>query len=238
MPRHNLARAKECVARQALALLAALCATAAVAQAAPPANPGAAAAPRLEAAPRVDFGRVQASAGIRHVAQWVLRYGDNQGLPFVLVDKTEARVFVFSPRGALLGAAPALLGLALGDHTVPGIGERKLSSIRPEERTTPAGRFVATLDKNLHGHDILWVDYDSAVSLHPVRSVDASEQRVKRLNSPSAADNRISYGCINVPLVFFNQVVVPAFAGTQGVVYVLPETQPVHVVFGSSDATN
>lgn len=238
MPRFALAGAKEGVARGALALLAALCATVAVAQSAPPAEAGAVAPPRLEAAPRVDFGRVQASAGIRHVAHWVLRSGDHQGLPFVLVDKTEASVFVFSPQGLLLGVAPALLGLAVGDHTVPGIGERKLSSIRPEERTTPAGRFVAALDKNLHGHDILWVDYDSAVSLHPVRSVDPSEQRVKRLNSPSAADNRISYGCINVPLAFFNQVVVPAFAGTQGVVYVLPETRPVREVFGSSDTAD
>jgi len=65
-------------------------------------------------------------------------------------------------------AAAALLGLALGDASIPGIGDRALSSIRPEERTTPAGRFVAALDRNSHGKGILWVDYDSAVSLHPV----------------------------------------------------------------------
>src|SRR5674476_1663356 len=62
-------------------------------------------------------------------------------------------------------SARALLGSALGDDSVPGIGDRKLSSIRPEERTTPAGRFVAALGLNLGGAEILWVDYDGAVSM-------------------------------------------------------------------------
>ena len=33
--------------------------------------------------------------------------------------------------GRLRGAAPALLGLARGDDTIPGIGDRKLSDIPP-----------------------------------------------------------------------------------------------------------
>ena len=36
-------------------------------------------------------------------------------------------------------------------------------------------------------------------------------------------DNRISFGCINVPLAFFENVVSRAFKDTTGVVYVLPE---------------
>ena len=89
-------------------------------------------------------------------------------MPFAIVDKTDAKVFVFDADGRLRGAAPALLGLARGDDAVPGIGDRALSSIRPEERTTPAGlRYVASLI-DIHGKDKLWVDYDGAVSMHPV----------------------------------------------------------------------
>ena len=53
------------------------------------------------------------------------------------------------------------------------------------------------------------------------------------LASPTAADNRISYGCINVPVKFYEDVVSPAFKGTYGIVYVLPETRPAQQVFGS-----
>jgi hypothetical protein len=151
-------------------------------------------------------------------------------MPFVIVDKVDAKVFVFNADGQLRGAAPALLGLTRGDTSVPGIGDRELSDIRPEERTTPAGRFVALLGYNLNGKDVLWVDYDGAVSLHRVFSTNPAERRLERLATPTPLDNRISYGCINVPVKFFNNVVSPAFRGTYGIVYVLPET-------GSKDET-
>jgi len=106
---------------------------------------------------RVSFGHESASPDARHVANWIVHASDNRQLPFVIVDKTEGKVFVFYADGRLRGAAPALLGLALGDESVPGIGNRKLSSIRPEERTTPAGRFDAFLGRNLRGDQILWL---------------------------------------------------------------------------------
>ncbi|MDR7151380.1 hypothetical protein J2W49_003356 [Hydrogenophaga palleronii] len=153
----------------------------------------------------------------------------------MIVDKREARVLVFDARGKLRGASPALIGLAIGDHSVPGIGDKKLSDIRPEERTTPAGRFVAHLDKNLRGQEMLWVDYDTAVSLHPVVKGHPMERRAQRLASSSPAERRISYGCINVPAHFYKQVVSPAFTGTDGIVYVLPEVRSMQEVFGTDD---
>lgn len=176
-------------------------------------------------AKQVDFKRERASADVRQKADWVLASGDNGGLPFMLVDKTDARVFLFHANGQLRGAAPALVGLAVGDDSVPGIGQRSLASIRPEERTTPAGRFVANLDINVHGKPLLWVDYESSFSLHPVVTSKAEERRAQRLATPTPLDNRISYGCINVPVNFFKQVVGPAFKGTNGIVYVLPESR-------------
>ena len=144
-------------------------------------------------------------------------------------------MFVFDARGQLLGAAAALLGLSTGDDSVPGIGDQKLSAIRPEERTTPAGRFVAALGHNAGGKGILWVDYDSAISMHPVVTSKPKERRAQRLDSPTPLDNRISYGCINVPAKFYSGVVSPAFTGTSGIVYVLPETRMARDVFRSHD---
>jgi hypothetical protein len=184
---------------------------------------------------RADFAGELASVEARHVAHWAVASADHRGLPFIIVDKVQARVFVFDAQGRLLGAAPALLGLARGDDSVPGIGERPMSAIRPEERTTPAGRFVAALDHNLRGEDILWVDYDAAISLHRVVTGNAAEQRLQRLASATPEDNRISYGCINVPARFYEQVVRPAFTGTSGIVYVLPETRPARLQFASYD---
>jgi hypothetical protein len=187
---------------------------------------------------RADFGAEAPSEEARKVAQWVVQSADNRNLPFVVVDKVQARVYVFHADGRLRGATAALVGLAVGDDSVPGIGQRKLSSIRPKERTTPAGRFMASLDRDIHGVEVLWVDYDAAVSLHPVVRGTPKERRAQRLASASAADKRITYGCINVPVRFYEEVVSPAFKGTWGVVYVLPETRSAREVFGSDVVVN
>ena len=160
---------------------------------------------------------------------------DNVNLPFIIVDKVNARVFVFDGQGQIKGSTPVLLGLAVGDDSVPGIGQRKLSTIRPDERTTPAGRFVASLDRDIHGKEILWVDYDTAISLHAVVKGTPKERRAERLASPSALERRISYGCINVPGPFYENLVSPTFKGTNGIVYILPETRSAAQVFGSYD---
>ena len=198
----------------------------------------AAALPTIETQPvvaphpkRANFEGEHKSRDAQHVADWVVDSGDNRGMPFVIVDKMDAKVFVFDADGRLRGAAPALLGLARGDDSIPGIGDRKLSDMRPEERTTPAGRFVASLGYNFNGKDVLWVDYDGAVSLHRVVTNKPTERRLQRLATPTPLDNRISYGCINVPAKFFDNVVSPAFTGTNGIVYVLPETRSNSEIF-------
>ena len=182
---------------------------------------------------RANFEQEVVSQSSREMADWIVDSSDNRRKPFVIVDKKQAKAFVFDALGQLLGSAPVLLGLAIGDDSVPGIGQRKLSSIRPEERTTPAGRFVASLDRNLQGEEILWVDYDAAISMHRVVTSNPKERRAQRLDSPSMSDRRISYGCINVPVQFYNAVLSPAFTGTDGIVYVLPETRSARDVFGS-----
>lgn len=184
-------------------------------------------AARQQAASSVDQG---ASPAVQRLKSWVLQSGDNQGLPFVLIDKINALVFAFDRDGRLLGATPVLLGLARGDVAPTDIGSRPLSAIGPEDRITPSGRYVAATGPNLTGGSVLWIDYDGALSLHPVRGRPA-DRRLQRLASPTPDDNRISYGCVNVPVAFYEDVIAPTFRGTVGIVYILPEDRAIAEVF-------
>jgi hypothetical protein len=183
-----------------------------------------------------EFHKERASADVHYVAEWAVHSSDNAGMPFVIVDKVESRVYVFDAHGRLLGAASALVGMAQGDESVPGIGSRKMSTITPQERTTPAGRFVASMERSLHGDEILWVDYDAAIALHRVITTVPAERRLQRLASTRPGERRITYGCINVPVKFFDHVVLPAFKGRKGIVYVLPEKRSAREVFGAREA--
>lgn len=185
------------------------------------------------AAYRADFGSEQATASVRQVADWALRTGDHAGADFLIVDKQHARLYVLDGKAILLGASPVLLGAAVGDDTVPGIGQRPLAEVSPFERTTPAGRFVAKRGRNTLGEDVVWVDYEAAVSLHRVRATQAAERRLERLATPTARDNRISWGCINVPVDFYDRIVHPIFQRRRAMIYVLPEVRSLEEVFGS-----
>jgi len=143
-----------------------------------------------------------------------------------------ARLHVYDPSGRFMGDSPILLGAARGDYSVPGIGDRPLAKVLPHEKTTPAGRFRAERGVNLGGEDIIWVDYDAAVSLHRVRANNAAERRLQRLATPTPLDNRISFGCINVPRAFYERVVDPALLKGKAMVYILPEVERVATVFG------
>lgn len=184
------------------------------------------------AAPRqLDLGDATASHDAQRLAQWVVNAADNGSSHFVILDKRDARIHVFDAEGRLLGSSPVLLGSARGDHSVPGIGERPIEHIRPDERTTPAGRFVSEPGRNHVGEDVIWVDYDAAVSMHRVRLNNPAERRAERLASPTADDNRISYGCINLPVDFFERVLWPIVRDNPGVIYVMPEQMALEQVF-------
>ena len=182
-----------------------------------------------------DFGRQHPSRDARHVANWAFDAWDNEGKAVVIVDKKAAKVYVFDPRGKLVAAAPALIGAAVGDDPVPGIGDKPLSQVRPEEKTTPAGRFVAEPGVNATGEDVVWVSWDLAVSMHRVRPLVKAERRLERLASPTSKDNRISFGCINLPVAFYEKVVRPTVKRDGAIIYVLPETRTPQAQFGSYD---
>ena len=172
-----------------------------------------------------------ASAEVQRVARWVIDSRDNAGLPYLLVDKVNAQVFAFTPAGQLRGSAPALLGMTRGDHLLAP-NSAQLAAMPPQVRITPAGRFVSRLAIDSHGKELLVLDYEAAISLHAVVKGTPAEHRAERLKSATSQDNRISFGCINVPTEFYATIVSPAFTHTKGIVYVLPESGPASALFG------
>jgi hypothetical protein len=206
----------------------------------PPTTPAAGTAHAAQAAPAAATTTAAGAAkpSMPPEMDWLLAnvraHGDNAGAPYMVIDKRGARLWVFDAQGRVIGHAPVLLGYAEGDHTVPGIGDRPLDQVRPHEKTTPAGRFALEAGRNLRGETVLWVDYDAAVSMHQEIPGTPAERRAQRLASPTPADNRITYGCINVPTPFFRQVVLPNFARLppgRAFVYVLPEVQTLQETF-------
>lgn len=200
-------------------------------------QPSRAATPAITAAKNIRLQPFSVGQDVSRVTARILATAHHQGLPFAVIDKKAAMLHVFDAAGHLLGSSPVLLGLAPGDESVPGIGLRKLADIRPAERTTPAGRFVSEPGRNLQGEDIVWIDYDAAVSMHRVRASNKAERRLERLATPTAADNRISYGCVNVPAAFYAALVQPVFGVMRAVIYVLPETRPVGTLLGLAEGT-
>jgi hypothetical protein len=179
-----------------------------------------------------DFGAHRASADARHVARWIVDSDDHRGLPFAIVDKNDARIYVFEASGRLFGASSALLGQTRGDHSAPGVGERtQVGEVPPHERTTPSGRFVSEPGRNLDGEQVVWVDYSTAFAIHRVRPGASRLAREARLASDTPRDNRVSLGCVVVPQDFYSDVVQPLLGRTRAVVYVLPEDQPAHEMF-------
>ena len=172
----------------------------------------------------------EVSDTVIELAGWVVASKDNQGYPFAVMDKAAAQILVFGGDGRLRGAAPGLFGSATGDHTAPGIAGLALREIPGRDRTTPAGRFVGGYGPSIDAGRVLWVDYDSAVSIHPTATGVPKERRAERLASPAPDDNRVTHGCINVSPEFYERIIRPMFE-RGGVFYILPDKAPLAETF-------
>jgi hypothetical protein len=172
----------------------------------------------------------EVSDTVIELAGWVVATKDSQGYPFAVIDKANAQILVFGGDGRLRGAAPGLFGSGVGDHTAPGVAGLALREIPGRDRTTPAGRFVGGFGPSIDAGRVLWVDYDSAVSIHPTATDVPAEKRPERLASPTPDDNRITHGCINVSPEFYERIVSPTFE-RGGVFYVLPEAESIAETF-------
>ena len=177
------------------------------------------------------FNGESASLDVRRMAHWVADSRDNGTRSFVIIDKREARVYLFDRNARLQAAVPALLGSARGDDTFPGVGDKPIAEVRDEEKTTPAGRFIAEVgESSSRGEDVVWVDYDAAVSMHRIIQ---KPERLQAMATPTPEDNRMSFGCVNLPVDFYEQALRPAVDRDGVVIYVLPETRPLEQTFAS-----
>jgi hypothetical protein len=203
---------------------------------APAAQPAATAKAPAAAKPQhvirhADFGAEPASPDAHRMANWVADSHDNGTHSFVVIDKHDAKVFLFDGNAHLQAAAPTVIGSAIGDDTYPGVGDKPLAALKPYERTTPAGRFVAEVGETSSRHeDVVWVDYDNAVSMHRIIKVPV---RLKAIETPTPEDNRLSNGCINLPDAFYEKALRPAVDRYGVVVYIIPETRPIQQTFAS-----
>ncbi|MCC2981036.1 hypothetical protein [Sphingomonas sp. IC4-52] len=172
------------------------------------------------------------TADTNRVARWVGSSGDNQKLPYAIIDKNDASLSLYSASGKLLDKVPVLIGIARGDEATAGVGTKKLSEIGPAEKTTPAGRYLAKFGLAFGRERVLWVDYATSVAIHTIPADSSKkERRRERMLSETPEDNRVTFGCINVPKAFYAQLLRPQFQKKGGYVYVLPDSKPIEEVF-------
>jgi hypothetical protein len=164
--------------------------------------------------------RDRASPEVLQVAKWAVNSNDHAGLPFFVVDKTQARLFAFDEAGRLRASTTVLLGSHRGDGTAV-----------PE---TPAGRFVSDTWRTALDDGIVWMDGAAALSLHRASSPAAPGRAMQRLASKDVEDKRISDGSLHVTDEFYGRYVAPLRAGGS-IAYVLPEVLPVRELFAVTD---
>ncbi|HUR89025.1 MAG TPA: L,D-transpeptidase [Ramlibacter sp.] len=187
------------------------------------------------------FALVAASAGAtplagetRELHDWVIKARDHEGRPFAIVDKKNARMFVFDSAGRVQGTSTVLLGAAVGDDIAPNVGAHAQQGYVPfKERTTPAGRFASEPGINLSGEHVIWVDYASAFAIHRLRPGASHAARQAKLATPDPSQHRASYGCVVVPVKFYEDVVQRWLGKSRTVVYVLPEQTSAREIFNS-----
>jgi len=166
----------------------------------------------------------------QRVTTWVTETADNQSLPYIVIDKPSATIIVYDASGKPVATGPVLIGIAEGDDATPGVGSKSLSEIGPAEKTTPAGRYLAKFGRAAGNTKVLWVDYATSVAIHTIPPGN-KENRTKRMLSPAIDDNRVTFGCINVPKAIYNGKIAPMFGKKGGYVYILPDSKPLEAAF-------
>ena len=152
------------------------------------------------------------------VVQNIVGQNDNQGKQFIVADKQAGTLTMYTASGQQITSTPALFGKTAGDsvsskNTPSGRFEAKQANVRTEGY----GGSAQVLTQNGQNLQL----GGSSYAIHRVYTKYASENRQGRLDTPTATDNRISLGCINVPVDFYDTYLN---SDQDTVVYVMPET--------------
>jgi len=143
---------------------------------------------------------------------------------FIVADKPNGMMHVFKEDGSHAISDATLYGKDAGDVL------DKVSSLEGGPKITPAGKFTMKESPADYagGTSLILVeskDHTGYIAIHAADVSTPSENRLGRLDTPSTADNRISYGCINTKHGTFINEIKPNIASLDGgLIFVLPET--------------
>jgi hypothetical protein len=156
---------------------------------------------------------------------------------FVLTDKPNAQMFIFSPDGSLFLQKKVLIGKTVGDYY-------KGNTDIVQNRITPAGLFTMGLrDAQRGGGEARTAgDYDfgkvfvldkaiggeySVTLFHSVYTKEKdAQQRLAALQKQGAADSRYSFGCINVDKATYGSLVTNNLQQMDGAaLFIVPDKQ-------------
>ncbi|HDX5578597.1 TPA: hypothetical protein ROR22_002890 [Escherichia coli] len=168
--------------------------------------------------------QVQQVQGLSNTASavraWVQETKDNRGQKYIIADKVSGEMHIMDSRGNVLATMPALYGTQKGDAAVPGQTPAGIFTL--QQRYDVASSFGGDVQQFAeHSDGSIW-------AIHRVLTSNPKQMRQARLNSPTAEDNRISLGCINVPADMYNKYLKNGFKGK---LYVIPEQRPLGEVF-------
>jgi hypothetical protein len=156
------------------------------------------------------------------VNSWVQQSKDNAGRPYIIADKQSGEIHIVGADGQVKATAPALYGRKLGDGM--SIGETPAGIFTIHQEAAPASyggdlqQFATAPDGDVY-------------AIHRVLT-NNKQDRPGRLASPTAEDNRISLGCINIPADLYNKYLSGKFDGK---LYVLPDQRSLGDVFKGID---
>ena len=143
---------------------------------------------------------------------------------FMVADKPNGMMHIFKEDGSHALSDPTLYGKDKGDVM------EAVSSLEGGAKITPAGKFtLKSMKSEYAGKQMLVLveskDSTGYIAIHAADVSTPSENRLGRLDTPTAEDNRVSYGCINTKHDTFVNKIVPNIDSLDGgLIFVLPET--------------
>jgi hypothetical protein len=141
------------------------------------------------------------------------------GKGFIVADKPNGMIHIFTSKGKVIVQDTALFGMDAGD-------------VMTGQKITPAGKFTMKAQK--------WEDYAGGftldvwtskgefegIAIHAAYLGVPSQNRLTRLATPTAADNKISGGCINTAHDTFIEKIIPNLDVLDGgMLFILPDAQ-------------
>lgn len=160
---------------------------------------------------------------------------------YVLIDKKKCKAYVYSPDGDVLLKSEVALGRQKGDVRGGGYKNKKVKLTL----TTPPGEFYVgregaisgTTDERLYGKRVLMLRGDhtrqdskktQTLALHRVPATPMGRLRENVFHNGTLKDNRVSFGCVNFLVSFFDKM--RSFIKGKGTkVYILPEEKGNHL---------